>query len=362
MGSALVTAIEGQRRAGRRPAQHRRGSDQGQRGRSSAPASCCARSAAHGHLNFYGNVEGDDIFKGTTDIVVCDGFVGNVALKSTEGLAKMLKAMIRQEFERSVFTQAGRAGWRMPVLRRFQARVDPRRYNGAALLGLQGPRLQEPRLAPTRSRSAGARTARTMRRATACSTACSDAHRRDHAGAAADGGESVAQAHDRSRHASACGAIAVAHEQSADSRRPPFPHHRHRQRPAARAPDATTTSSSVLAKRGIETSDDWIVERTGIRARHFAAPTTSHCSDLATAAAQRALEAAGCDAADDRPDHRRHLDARHGVPVDGLHRAAQARRARLRGVRRAGGVLGLRLRAERGRRDDQGRQRQRARW
>jgi phosphate acyltransferase len=93
--------------------------------------------AAHGHLNYFGNVEGDDIFKGTADVVVCDGFVGNVALKSNEGVAKMMKAMIRQEFERNLFTKLA-ALVAMPVLRRFQARVDPRRYNGAALLGLKG--------------------------------------------------------------------------------------------------------------------------------------------------------------------------------------------------------------------------------
>jgi phosphate acyltransferase len=93
--------------------------------------------AAHGHLNYFGNVEGDDIFKGTVDVVVCDGFVGNVALKSNEGVAKMMKALIRQEFERNLFTKLA-ALVAMPVLRRFQARVDPRRYNGAALLGLKG--------------------------------------------------------------------------------------------------------------------------------------------------------------------------------------------------------------------------------
>ena len=93
--------------------------------------------AGHGHLNYLGNVEGDDIFKGTVDVVVCDGFVGNVVLKSNEGVAKMMKAMIRQEFERNRFTKLA-ALVAMPVLRRFQARVDPRRYNGAALLGLKG--------------------------------------------------------------------------------------------------------------------------------------------------------------------------------------------------------------------------------
>lgn len=88
-------------------------------------------------LNFHGNVEGNDIFKGTTDIVVCDGFVGNVALKSTEGLAKMIGSMIREEFTRSWFTKL-LAGIAMPVLNRLARRLDPARYNGASLLGLRG--------------------------------------------------------------------------------------------------------------------------------------------------------------------------------------------------------------------------------
>ena len=89
------------------------------------------------HLNFYGNVEGDDIFKGTTDVVVCDGFVGNVSLKTSEGLAQMLRALIREEFTRSPLTKL-MALVASPVLKRFSARVDHRRYNGASLLGLRG--------------------------------------------------------------------------------------------------------------------------------------------------------------------------------------------------------------------------------
>ncbi len=88
-------------------------------------------------LNFYGNIEGNDIFKGITDVVVCDGFVGNVSLKTTEGLAQMLSGFLREEFNRSVFTKlAGLIA--MPVLKAFKRRVDPRRYNGASLLGLKG--------------------------------------------------------------------------------------------------------------------------------------------------------------------------------------------------------------------------------
>ena len=88
-------------------------------------------------LNFYGNVEGNDIFKGTTDVVVCDGFVGNVALKTTEGLAQMLGGFLREEFGRNVFSKLA-ALVAMPVLNAFKRRVDHRRYNGASLLGLKG--------------------------------------------------------------------------------------------------------------------------------------------------------------------------------------------------------------------------------
>ncbi len=96
------------------------------------------RSAArNGDLNFHGNVEGNDIFKGTTDIVVCDGFVGNVALKTSEGLAAMIGAFLREEFSRNLLTKLA-ALVALPVLAAFKRRVDHRRYNGAALLGLRG--------------------------------------------------------------------------------------------------------------------------------------------------------------------------------------------------------------------------------
>jgi glycerol-3-phosphate acyltransferase PlsX len=92
---------------------------------------------AAGQLRFHGNVEGNDIFRGTTDLVVCDGFVGNVLLKTSEGLAGMLSQMIREEFTRSAFSRLA-ALLAMPVLNRFKARVDHRRYSGGALLGLKG--------------------------------------------------------------------------------------------------------------------------------------------------------------------------------------------------------------------------------
>ena len=96
------------------------------------------RSAANsGDLNFYGNIEGNDIFKGTTDIVVCDGFVGNVALKASEGLASMIVNFLKAEFSRNIFTKLA-AICAYPVLSALKKRMDHRRYNGAALLGLRG--------------------------------------------------------------------------------------------------------------------------------------------------------------------------------------------------------------------------------
>jgi glycerol-3-phosphate acyltransferase PlsX len=96
------------------------------------------RSAANsGDLRFQGNVEGNDIFKGTVDIVVCDGFVGNVALKASEGVAAMIVNGLKQEFARNIFTKIA-AIVAYPVLRALMKRMDYRRYNGAALLGLRG--------------------------------------------------------------------------------------------------------------------------------------------------------------------------------------------------------------------------------
>ncbi len=88
-------------------------------------------------LNFQGNVEGDDIYKGKTDVVVCDGFVGNIALKTSEGLAQMLGSSLREEFTRNWYTRLA-ALVAMPVLSAFKRRFDHRRYNGATLIGLRG--------------------------------------------------------------------------------------------------------------------------------------------------------------------------------------------------------------------------------
>ena len=136
MGSALVAAVDGKERPvvgllniGEEVI---KGND------TVKEAGALMRMAADaGRLNFFGNVEGNDIFKGSVDVVVCDGFVGNVALKASEGLAQMLGGFIREEFTRNPFTYLA-ALIALPVLNRFKKRVDHRRYNGASLLGLRG--------------------------------------------------------------------------------------------------------------------------------------------------------------------------------------------------------------------------------
>lgn len=92
---------------------------------------------AKGILNFYGNVEGNDIFEGTTDIVVCDGFVGNVALKTAEGLGRMVSAVLKSELRSNILNTLGALIARR-ALQSFSNRLNPSRFNGASLLGLRG--------------------------------------------------------------------------------------------------------------------------------------------------------------------------------------------------------------------------------
>lgn len=136
MGSALVTAVEGKAQPSvgllNIGEEAIKGSDVIKRA-----GELLRGAGGRGQIHFHGNVEGNDIFKGTTDIVVCDGFVGNVVLKTSEGLASMLADFVRQEFTRSPLSKLA-ALVAMPALKRLQKRVDHRRYNGAALLGLRG--------------------------------------------------------------------------------------------------------------------------------------------------------------------------------------------------------------------------------
>jgi len=88
-------------------------------------------------LNYSGFVEGDDIFKGVVDVVVCDGFEGNIALKASEGVANMFSHLIKESFNKNLLTKLV-AIFAKPVMKNFKSKVDPGQYNGASLLGLKG--------------------------------------------------------------------------------------------------------------------------------------------------------------------------------------------------------------------------------
>lgn len=136
MGSALVASVE---RKERPPVGLLNIGSEDIKGNEAvkAAAELLRAASARGEINFFGNVEGNDIFKGAVDVVVCDGFVGNVALKTAEGMAQMIGRSLKSEFERNAFTKLG-ALFSLPAINAFRRRYDHRRYNGATFLGLNG--------------------------------------------------------------------------------------------------------------------------------------------------------------------------------------------------------------------------------
>ncbi len=136
MGSALVASVEGKERP---PVGLLNIGSEGIKGNDAvkAAAELLRAADARGEINFFGNVEGNDIFKGAVDVVVCDGFVGNVALKTAEGMAQMIGRSLKSEFERNALTKLG-ALFSLPAINAFRRRYDHRRYNGATFLGLNG--------------------------------------------------------------------------------------------------------------------------------------------------------------------------------------------------------------------------------
>ena len=88
-------------------------------------------------LNYIGYIEGSDVFSGKADVVVCDGFVGNIALKSCEGLTRLITKKVRHSFTKNMYRRF-LAMLAQPVLREIQAQMDPSKRNGATMLGLQG--------------------------------------------------------------------------------------------------------------------------------------------------------------------------------------------------------------------------------
>lgn len=91
----------------------------------------------HSAINYVGYVEGNDIYSGKVDVIVCDGFVGNVALKSSEGIAQLILHYLKQAFKKNLYTRLV-ALLAFPVLRFLKKQVDPANYNGACLIGLRG--------------------------------------------------------------------------------------------------------------------------------------------------------------------------------------------------------------------------------
>jgi len=132
MGSALVTALHGI--AAPRVALLNIGEEE-IKGNDAIKAA--AADLKQSRLNYIGYVEGDGIFRGEADVVVCDGFIGNIALKTGEGVAKLVRDFMKAEFLATPFSKLA-ALIAKPVLTRLAARIDPRNYNGAALLGLNG--------------------------------------------------------------------------------------------------------------------------------------------------------------------------------------------------------------------------------
>lgn len=92
---------------------------------------------SNSHLNYIGFVEGTDIYTGRVDVIVTDGFTGNIALKASEGAARLIGHHVKKEFSNSLYGKLS-ALFAMPVLNKIQRKIDPRRYNGASLLGLRG--------------------------------------------------------------------------------------------------------------------------------------------------------------------------------------------------------------------------------
>jgi len=136
MGSALVSAVEGHARP---TVGLLNVGEEDIKGNELVKQTAELLRADHekGLINFYGNVEGNDIFEGTTDIVVCDGFVGNVTLKAAEGLGRLIKGVMVSEMRKGWINMLGALIARQ-ALKRISQRLNPSRYNGASLLGLRG--------------------------------------------------------------------------------------------------------------------------------------------------------------------------------------------------------------------------------
>ncbi len=132
MGSALITAMQGKQQP--KVALLNIGSEEIKGSDTIRTAAAMLQASS---LNYIGYIEGDGVFLSDVDLVVCDGFVGNVALKTGEGVAKMIREFVKEEFASNLFHKMAALA-AMPALKALARRIDPRYYNGATLLGLNG--------------------------------------------------------------------------------------------------------------------------------------------------------------------------------------------------------------------------------
>ncbi len=272
-------------------------------------------------INFIGNVEGYDLFTNRVDVVICDGFVGNVVLKTCESLAMGMISMLKRELSRNPKAQTGRvSGAKRPA--RHQAPDGPRGVWRRAAAGVERHGDEGPRIRPR-----------------ACDYERHPHHHRNHSTTTSTRPSPMKSSVRPSGWAA-----------KNPMRQPQSPHdpiaHKKFKNPRAKydfkgrtcsisgvgsyVPERIITNADL--EKMVDTTDEWITSRTGIKARRVAA-TDEFTSDLATHAALRAMKQAGGQARANRLDHRRHHHAGHAISIHRLSGAAEDRRVSRGGVR-----------------------------
>ena len=233
--------------------------------RRSASGGSLLREGQWPQFEYCGFVEGDDIGKGTVDVVVTEGFTGNIALKAAEGTARQLTHMLKRELER---TLARKLGYLLArgAFRALSEKMDPRKSNGGVFLGLNGIVIKSHGGTDAEGFACAIESATTW-----CVTSCSPRSDRLSAGEGvpAPGPRAARGAWHRERNAFG--------------------------RARLRQLSAQPGSDQCGASRMVDTSDEWITQRTGIRERHIAGEGET-TADMALKAARAALDRAGVDA------------------------------------------------------------------
>ncbi len=242
------------------------------------------READFPHMNYIGFVEGDDIGKGTADVVVAEGFTGNIALKTAEGTAKLISGFLKEAMGSTLMSRIGYLFAR-GAFESLKERMDPRRFNGAVFLGLEGIVIKSHGGADALGFSGAIDIAREMARQQLLTKI----------------GEMIAQSRTGARRQS--NRRRLRPPRAAQLTQNPgasLTGTRHIWRSVVEGvgsclPERRVTNSEL--EKTVDTTDEWIVQRTGIRERHIAGPGET-TSVLATRAAEQAMERAGCTAGD----------------------------------------------------------------